>query len=133
MESLDAEDTAFYAHLTNQILLLVDDKDDDETHAARNRRFHGDSEFRRRPVCGGSGAGESVKSGWLAGGGSLEVPGWLESLWASNGGRGGAGTGVFIPHVVAAGKPRRRRRHKPRKNDDGGRIIHSSAGQKIHG
>lgn len=114
---MDAEDTAFYAQLTTQILLLMDD--DDETHAGRNR------EFQRRPVRGGSAAVGSLKSGWLAGGESLEVPGWLESLWASN----GVGTGVFIPRVVAT---RRRRHRKPRKNDEV-RIIHSSAGQKIHG
>lgn len=96
--------------------------DDDETHAGRNR------EFQRRPVRGGSAAVGSLKSGWLAGGESLEVPGWLESLWASN----GVGTGVFIPRVVATVKPRRRRHRKPRKNDEV-RIIHSSAGQKIHG
>ncbi|KAI3818316.1 hypothetical protein L1987_12120 [Smallanthus sonchifolius] len=106
-ESTDPEDTAFYAQLTRQILLLVDE--DDETHA--NGGINGAPEFGRRSYFG-----------WLEGGRSLEVPGWMERLWANNGG----GTGVFIPRDVAAGKPRRKRHHKSRKNKNGG-GKHSSA------
>ncbi|KAI3763875.1 hypothetical protein L2E82_13873 [Cichorium intybus] len=118
MESLEAEDTVFYAELTRQILLLMDE--DDEIHGGRNRK--GESpEFQRRSV---------VASGnyfsWCEGGRNLEVPCWMERLWASN----GTGTGVFIPRVVATGKTRRRRHNKARRND-GGRM-HSCAGDKIH-
>ncbi|CAI9278631.1 unnamed protein product [Lactuca saligna] len=121
MESPDFEDTTFYTELTRQILLIMDEDDDTYTRRSRN----GVSQFQRTPVSGGSGK----YFNWLEGQGgrSLEVPGWMESLWANN----GAGTGVFIPRVAAAGKVRRRRHHKSKKNKEGGRI-HSLEGQKIH-
>ncbi|KAI3818314.1 hypothetical protein L1987_12118 [Smallanthus sonchifolius] len=124
MESPEAEDAAFYADLTRQILMLMDDED--ETAAG--------SEFQRRSVVShGSWSGGLVASGsyfnWSESGRSVEVPGWMERLWAGNGAGGGAGTGVFIPRVVAAataGKSRRRRRNKARKNNVnyGGIRIH---------
>ncbi|KAJ0445262.1 hypothetical protein HanIR_Chr16g0840951 [Helianthus annuus] len=119
IDTQDAEDTAFYAQLTSQILLLMDD--DDVTHT-RTRK--GAPELGRRPVSGGS----ASISGWLEGGRSLVVPGWMESLWANN----GAGTGVFIPRVAAASKPRRKRHHRSRKNKNRD-SIDSSAEQKVHG
>ncbi|KAI3763876.1 hypothetical protein L2E82_13874 [Cichorium intybus] len=123
MDSQDVEDTAFYTQLTRQILLIMDE--DDETYSRRNK--NGASKFQRGPVSGGYGLSGKY-FGWLEGGSSPEVPGWMESLWANS----GTGTGVFIPRVVATGKARRKRHHKPRKNKDGGRIY-SSDGQKIHG
>lgn len=119
MESPEAEDDVFYAELTRQILVLMDE--DDETHAWRNRKSES-PEFQGRSV---------VTSGnyfsWWEGGRNFEVPCWIERLWASN----GAGTGVFIPRVVVAGKTRRRRQNKARRNV-GGRT-HSCAGHKTHG
>ncbi|KAL4586585.1 hypothetical protein LXL04_011223 [Taraxacum kok-saghyz] len=125
MESADSEDTAFYTQLTRQILMIMDEDDVTYDRRSRNR----DLGFQRRAVSGGSKMSGKYFN-WLEDERSLEVPGWIESLWAKN----GSGTGVFIPHVVAAanGKPRRRRRQKARKNNDGGRI-HLSGGQKIHG
>ncbi|KAL4586586.1 hypothetical protein LXL04_011224 [Taraxacum kok-saghyz] len=118
----EVEDTAFYAELTRQILLLTDE--DEGTYARRNR--NGESpEFQGRSVvtCG------NYFSSW-EGGRNLEVPCWMERLWERNG--GGTGTGVFIPRVVAAGKTRRRRQNKARRNDGGGRMQ-SCAGHKTHG
>ncbi|KAI3731623.1 hypothetical protein L1987_62812 [Smallanthus sonchifolius] len=125
MESPEGEDTVFYAELTRQILMLMDDEDETEAR----------SEFKRRSVVRhGSWSGGLVASGgyfsWSESGRSVEVPGWMERLWAGNGGGGGGGgTGVFIPRVVAvaaAGKSRRRRRNKARKNNVnyGGIRIH---------
>ncbi|CAH1416877.1 unnamed protein product [Lactuca virosa] len=118
VELSEAEDNAFYAELTRQILLIMED--DDETHARINRKGEL-PELQGRVV---------VTSGnyfsWWEGGRSMEVPSWMERLWASN----GPGTGVFIPRVVAGGKSRRRRHNKPRRND-GGRM-HSYAGQATH-
>lgn len=123
MDMHDAEDSAFYDQLTRQILHLMDD--DDETFAKRTIRSH--PEFDRRPVSGGQ-LISGKHYGWLEGSRSVEVPSWMENLWAKNGG----GTGVFIPHAVAAAKPRRRRHRRPRKNNNGEKI-HSSNGQMIHG
>ncbi|MFS8021782.1 hypothetical protein Hanom_Chr16g01431471 [Helianthus anomalus] len=124
--SFDGEDSAFYAELTRQILMIMDDED--ETYARRDVK--GVAEFKRSVVGRGSGTSALVTSGgyfsWSASGRGVEVPGWMEKLWASNG--GGSGTGVFIPRVVAAtaGKSRRRRRNKPRNNtvNNGGIRIH---------
>ncbi|KAJ0435946.1 hypothetical protein HanRHA438_Chr17g0838441 [Helianthus annuus] len=124
--SLDGEDSAFYAELTRQILMIMDDED--ETYARRDVK--GAAEFKRSVVGRGSGTVALVTSGgyfsWSESGRGVEVPGWMEKLWASNG--GGSGTGVFIPRVVAAaaGKSRRRRRNKQRNNtvNNGGIRIH---------
>lgn len=121
---MDGEDTAFYTQLTKQILLLMDE--DDETQEMRTEI--GSSAFRRKPVSSGGSMNSGKYYGWLEGGKTLDVPSWMESLWAKN----GVGTGVFIPRMVAAGKPRRKRHNRPRKNKDGGRI-HSADGEKIHG
>ncbi|KAL4586587.1 hypothetical protein LXL04_011225 [Taraxacum kok-saghyz] len=121
MESLETEDTAFYAELTRQILLLMDE--DDETHARGNRKGHESPEFQRKSVV----TSDSYFS-WSESGRNLEVPCWMERLWASN----GAGTGVFIPRVVAADKSRKRRHNRPRRNTDGGRMRYY-AGYKTHG
>ncbi|KAI3763874.1 hypothetical protein L2E82_13872 [Cichorium intybus] len=115
----EAEDTAFYANLTRQILLLMDE--DDETYARINRKNES-PEFQGRVVV----TSGNYFSSW-EGGRNLEVPSWMERLWASN----GAGTGVFIPRVVATGKTRRRRHNKVRRNDE--RRMRSYAGQQIHG
>ncbi|GJT37147.1 hypothetical protein Tco_0937012 [Tanacetum coccineum] len=123
MDTQDAEDTAFYAQLTQQILHLMDE--DDETFVRGTIKSR--PEFDRRPVSGGQ-LIFGKYYGWLEGSRSVEVPSWMENLWARNGG----GTGVFIPHVMAAAKPRRRRHRRPRKNNNGERI-HSSNGQMIHG
>lgn len=114
----EAEDTVFHAELTRQILMLIDDED--QTHAG--------SEFQRSVVSHGCCSGGLVMSGsyfsWSESGRTVEVPGWMERMWASK----GAGTGVFIPRVVAAtSKSRRRRRNKPRKN------VVNYEGLKIHG
>jgi len=120
----DSEDAAFYAQITRKILLLMDE--DDETHA--NRTMKHAPEFERRLVSEGFGDCGYLFSGkdfgWLEGGRRVEVPGWMERLWAN----GGGGTGVFIPREVVAGKPRRKRYHRSRKNKNGGRM-HS---QKFH-
>ncbi|KAK1412077.1 hypothetical protein QVD17_33043 [Tagetes erecta] len=119
----DSEDAAFYAQITRRILLLMDE--DDETHA--NRTMKHAPQFERRLVGEGCGDGGHLFSGkdfgWL----EVEVPGWMERLWANSGG----GTGVFIPREVAAGKPRRKRYHRSRKNKDGGRM-HSCGEKKFH-
>ncbi|KAL8227643.1 hypothetical protein R6Q57_015227 [Mikania cordata] len=131
-DTTEADDTAFYAQLTSQILLLMDEEDD--TNTIRPRK--GAPELGWRPVTGGSGGGRISRSlmsgthfGWLEGGRSSQDPVWMESFWANN----GTGTGVFIPRVAATGKPRRKRHHKYRRNKNGGRIDPSSAAeQKIH-
>ncbi|CAI9276098.1 unnamed protein product [Lactuca saligna] len=98
-------DDDFYAELTRQILLLTDEDDDVQAKKKGGRRLH------RRPV----GGWWSVMPGnyffsWSESG-EVEVPGWMERLWAAN---GGGGTGVFIPR---GGVHRSRKRHnKPRKN-----------------
>ncbi|KAI3818315.1 hypothetical protein L1987_12119 [Smallanthus sonchifolius] len=123
MDLSDAEDAAFHADLTRQMLMLIMD-DEEETHARRD--IKGGSEFRRRSVVSYGSCGGGYFS-WSESGRSVEVPSWMERLWAGNGAGGGAGTGVFIPQVVAAaGKSRRRRRNKPRKNNVnyGGIRIH---------
>lgn len=98
--------------------MLMDEEDVDETHATTTRKA-APEEFGRRP--GSLISGKYF--GWTSEGGrSLQVPVWMESLWANN----GAGTGVFIPRAVAAAtKPRRKRNHRSRKNTTGGRL-HSS-------
>jgi len=116
----EAEDTAFHADLTRRILMLIDDED--ETNFG--------SEFKRGSVVSrGCYSGGLVMSGgyfnYLESGRNVEVPGWMERLWATN----GAGTGVFIPRAVAAAaKSRRRRRNKPRKS-----YTANSGGIRIHG
>ncbi|KAK1412076.1 hypothetical protein QVD17_33042 [Tagetes erecta] len=118
MGSLEGEDTAFHAELTRQILMLIDDED--KTNVGL--------EFQRRSVVShGCCSGGLVLPGgyfsWSESGKTVEVPGWMERLWASK----AVGTGVFIPRAVAAaGKSRRRRRNKPRKNtvNYGGIRIH---------
>ncbi|GJV61747.1 hypothetical protein Tco_1467847 [Tanacetum coccineum] len=107
------EDTAFYNELTRQILLIMDE--DDETYTIQ--RVNCMSRFERR---------SSIVSGgtyfsWPGSGRSIEVPSWMERLWAGNGG----GTGVFIPRVVPPCKSRRRRNNKPKRNNNGVRIVHS--------
>lgn len=114
----DLEDTAFYAQITRQILLLMDE--DDETHA--NGTMKHAPEFERRLVSDGGYLFSGKDFGWLDDGRRVEVPGWMERLWANNGG----GTGVFIPREVAASKFRRKRYHKSRKNKNG-RRMHSYA------
>nr|GEX35071.1 ribonuclease H-like domain-containing protein [Tanacetum cinerariifolium] len=74
--------------LTRQVLLIMDE--DNETHTIQ--RVNCVSRFERR---------SSIVSGgkyfsWSGIGKSVEVPSWMERLWAGNGG----GTGVFIPQVV---------------------------------
>ncbi|KAK1425642.1 hypothetical protein QVD17_20997 [Tagetes erecta] len=122
----DTEDAAFYAQLTRQILLLMDE--DEVAHVDRTRKCSPGLGW--RPLCVSYGDGRSMFSGKhfgsMEGGRSLEVPGWMENLWANN----GSGTGVFIPRAVATGKPRRKRHHRSRKNK--GRVD-SSAEQKVHG
>ncbi|CAI9276094.1 unnamed protein product [Lactuca saligna] len=105
----DANDD-FYAELTRQILLLTDEDDDVQVKKKGGRRFH------QRSVGGG---GWSLMPGnyffsWLEGG-EVEVPGWMERLWAANGG----GTGVFIPRAVHRS---RRRHNKPRRNNGRGKA-----------
>ncbi|KAI3502620.1 hypothetical protein L1887_30813 [Cichorium endivia] len=103
------DDNDFYAELTRQILLLTDEDDEVQVKKKGARRFD------QRSV----GGGLSVMPGnyffsWVDGG-EVEVPGWMERLWAAKGG----GTGVFIPRGSVH---RSRRRHnKPRKNNDRGR------------
>ncbi|KAI3731624.1 hypothetical protein L1987_62813 [Smallanthus sonchifolius] len=113
MDSSYTEDTAFHADLTRQMLMLIMD-DEDEMYARRD--IKSGSEFRRRSVVSYGSCGGGYFS-WSESGRSVEVPGWMERLWAGNGG----GTGVFIPQVVAAaaaGKSRRRRRrNKARKTN----------------
>ncbi|KAK9051107.1 hypothetical protein SSX86_027733 [Deinandra increscens subsp. villosa] len=124
-DTADAEDTAFYAHLTSQILLLMDEDDVTNTNATRTRKGALDLGWRPVGGGGGSGSGRPLISGKHCGWPderSLGVPSWMESLWANN----GTGTGVFIPRVAAGGKPRRKRQHKPRKNKNGGRIDSSA-------
>ncbi|KAI3796184.1 hypothetical protein L1987_38849 [Smallanthus sonchifolius] len=118
----DAEDTAFYAQLTRQILLLMDEDD----VAYTTRTTNGAPELGWTPVGGGRPLIYGKHFGWLEGGRSFESPSWMESMWENNGG----GTGVFIPRVAVPGKPRRKRHHKSRKNKNG---IDSSAGKKIQG
>ncbi|GJY45584.1 hypothetical protein Tco_0434647 [Tanacetum coccineum] len=113
MEGMEGEDTAFYNELTRQILLIMDE--DDETYTIQ--RVNCMSRFERR---------SSIVSGgtyfsWPGSGRSIEVPSWMERLWAGNGG----GTGVFIPRVVPPCKSRRRRNNKPKRNNNGVRIVHS--------
>ncbi|KAD7116672.1 hypothetical protein R6Q59_006591 [Mikania micrantha] len=103
-------DMEFENEITRQILMLImDDEDDDEEMHARGR-----SVVSRGSYGGGLVTSDcSYFSGWSE---SVAVPGWMERLWAGNGG----GTGVFIPQLVAtAGKSRRRRRrhNKSRKNN----------------
>lgn len=119
------DDDAFYAELTRQILLLTDE--DDEVQI-KNK---GSGRFNKRLVgsgVGGGGDGWSMTHGkyfsWSEGG-QVSVPGWMERLWAANGG----GTGVFIPR---GGLHRSRRRYnKPKKSNDSSRshpAVHKNLG-----
>ncbi|KAI3502619.1 hypothetical protein L1887_30812 [Cichorium endivia] len=104
------DDDDFYAELTKQILLLTDE--DDEVQVKKK----GFGRFNHRPV----GVRWSSMPGYYfsswSEGGEVEVPGWMEKLWAANVG----GTGVFIPR---GGVHRsRRRQNKPRKNNDRGKA-----------
>ncbi|KAI3714404.1 hypothetical protein L1987_73005 [Smallanthus sonchifolius] len=114
----DAEDSAFYAELTRRILLLTDE--DDEEPQVKNKYVR---RFNHRLIGGG---GLPLIPGnyfsWSEGG-EVSVPGWMERLWAANGG----GTGVFIP-CGGVGRPRRRHK-KPKKNNERGRV-HPAAGHK---
>ncbi|KAL8248586.1 hypothetical protein R6Q59_005454 [Mikania micrantha] len=115
------QDNAFYAELTRQILLLTEDEDDAVHVKNKCART-----FNRTPAGGGGGwslvPGEYCFS-WWEGGVAPVVPGWMERLWAANGG----GTGVFIPR---GGTHWSRKRHKkPKKNKDGGKA-HTTSGYK---
>ncbi|KAK9074485.1 hypothetical protein SSX86_007083 [Deinandra increscens subsp. villosa] len=113
MDSPTFEDTAFHAELTRQILTLIMD-DEDET-CARQSVKGGSENPTRLVVCHGSVTSGGYFSWSESGRSNVEVPGWMERLWAAN---GGVGTGVFIPRVAEAAtvKSRRRRRNKARKN-----------------
>ncbi|PWA91001.1 hypothetical protein CTI12_AA094880 [Artemisia annua] len=116
MESFSIEDTMFYDELTRQILLIMDE-DDDQTHIMRHVNHV--SRLRRKSVVSGGNY-----FSWSESGRSVEVPSWMERLWAHN----GSGTGVFIPRVVAPIKPKRRRNNKPKRNNNnnnGGRTRSS--------
>lgn len=114
----DVEDTAFYAELTRQILLLTDEDDEVQVKNKGVRRFN-------QKLVNGGGQWSLMPGNYFSWseGGEVSVPGWLESLWKANGG----GTGVFIPR---GGVHRPRRRYnKPKKNNDNGRG-HPEAGHK---
>ncbi|KAI3720003.1 hypothetical protein L6452_20910 [Arctium lappa] len=129
MESWDAEedDAAFYAELTRQMLLLMDE-DHEEIHS-RN------VELSRRSLVSSVTSGTGNYFSWWDKG-PEEVPSWMERLWTAASNKG-SGTGVFIPQVVAAGKSRRRRHNnKPKKNNvvnGGGRIFNSSTAKITRG
>ena len=118
MESFSIEETMFYDELTRQILLIMDEDDHDQTHIMRHVKDV--TSLRRKSVVSGGNY-----FSWSESGRSVEVPSWMESLWARN----GSGTGVFIPRVAAPVKPRRRRNNKPKRNNNnnnnGGRTRSS--------
>ncbi|GJZ54204.1 hypothetical protein Tco_0609089 [Tanacetum coccineum] len=107
MESFSIEDAMFYDDLERQILLIMDE--DDETHIMRDVKDV--SRLQKKSVVSGSNC-----FSWSESGKSVEVPSWIERLWARN----GSGTGVFIPRVVAPVKPRRRRNNKAKRNNSRG-------------
>ncbi|KAI3729514.1 hypothetical protein L6452_18174 [Arctium lappa] len=109
MDHGDADDNAFYAELTRRILLLTDEDDELQT---KNR---GAGRFNKRAVGGGWQLPPGNYFSWSVGG-EVSVPGWLERLWAADGG----GTGVFIPRANIHRS--RRRCNKPRKNNDKGKL-----------
>lgn len=113
-------DNDFYAELTRQILLLTDEDDDVQVKKKGSRRFN------QRSV----GGGLSVMPGncffsWSEGG-EVEVPGWMERLWAANGG----GTGVFIPRAGVLHRSRSKRHKKTRKNNETRGRPHLVPGHK---
>ncbi|GJZ21056.1 hypothetical protein Tco_0558095 [Tanacetum coccineum] len=111
-DSMEDEDTAFYDELTRRILLIMDE--DDETHTKQHVNCV--SRFERRSIVSGG-----KYFSWSGSGRSVEVPSWMDRLWAGN----GVGTGVFIPRVAPPSKSRRRRNNKPKRNNTGARIVHS--------
>ncbi|KAI3699120.1 hypothetical protein L2E82_43179 [Cichorium intybus] len=108
----------FYAELTRQILLLTDEDDEVQVKKKGFGRFN----HKYSVGVGWSSMPGNYFSSWSEGV-EVEVPGWMEKLWAANGG----GTGVFIPR---GGVHRsRRRQNKPRKNNDRGKA-HPAPGHK---
>lgn len=99
----DAEDNAFYAELTRQILLLTDEDDEVQVKSKSVRRFN-----QRWSLMPGA------YFSWSEG--EVSVPVWMERLWSTKVG----GTGVFIPRGVVHRS--KRRYNKPRKSNDRGRA-----------
>ncbi|KAK1423154.1 hypothetical protein QVD17_18449 [Tagetes erecta] len=77
------KDNAFYAELTRQILLLMDENDEVQANNKCVRTFN------RTPVGNGAPSLIPVPSGDYFGwweGGEVPVPGWMGRLWTANGG-----------------------------------------------